>query len=152
MPVEFEFDPFDFYGIEKPEKKADQREALDQVAELIHTSVLDAVGSSKSPLKGYGKFRGLSKEYKKFKQSEGAGTSPNLELNGDLLDALRVMRSGSNIKMKVLKKQDPKADGHNNHSGESSLPLRRFIPKADDGDEFNRGIESDIKAILRSFK
>jgi hypothetical protein len=51
----------------------------------------------------------------------------------------------------VLSSDSDKADGHNNHSGESELPIRRFIPKAEDGETYKREILSEINAILRRY-
>lgn len=152
MPVEYTFNPFDFYGIKEPESSSDRNDALDAIADLIQTSILESVGNSKSPLMGYGKFPGLSKEYKKFKSGQGLGTAPNLEFEGDLLESLIVERRGDEVFVGVSGDQDGKADGHNNHSGQSKLPLRRFIPSRKDGDEFNRAISGEIKSILRSFR
>lgn len=144
--VKFEFDPFELAGIEPPERASDRREALSEISEFVLEQVLSHVGDQNSPVAGYGKFPALSKSYKEFKRSEGGTPVPNLELSGDMLNALKVKstREGT-IVMQITGKQGDKADGHNNHSGDSSLPLRRFIPAEDE--TFKRGILEGIARI-----
>lgn len=147
--VEFVFDPFEATGESVP-KGANKREVLDEISDYVKESILDAVGSHKSPVKGYS-WPKLSKDYKKFKESSGHPGVADLQFSGDLLDALQVKKTrGNKIKVVIEGAQAPKADGHNNHSGESQLPLRRFIPSADDGDEFKSDIIDGIAQIIRT--
>ena len=116
------------------------------MGDFLVEQILDSVGEQQSPIKGHGKFRALSKSYKAFKQEEGSGTDPNLELTGSMLDALTFRTTGSGIELGIFGKDAPKADGHNNFSGESKLPLRRFLP--DEGESFKPSIQKEVDRII----
>ena len=141
--VKFEFDPFEGKPTPK-EKKA----ALEEISFLVHAEILRKVSEGKSPVAGYGNFKKLNKDY--AKAQKGGDTTPNLELTGDMLTSLEVKPSRGKIVVQIKGKQGDKADGHNNHSGESQLPLRRFIP-ADD-EFFSRDIEQSINAIIQDYE
>jgi hypothetical protein len=147
--VIYEFDPFEVTGLKKP-KGANKREILRDVGDFLVETVLKDVSNTNSPVKGHGKFKRLSKDYKAFKKSQGAGTKPNLELEGDMLEALKYTTKGDKIQIGIKGKQGDKADGHNNHSGESELPLRRFIPA--EGETFKRGIIKGVKDIIKAYE
>ena len=149
--VAFEFDPFDELGIEPPKKKADRDEALARVAEVIKTEVLEYVAKGSSPVSGGPWKKSLSPEYKKLKQEESGVGFANMELSGDMLDALEVKKkSGTKLSLEIAGAEAPKADGHNNHSGESKLPERRFIPK--DDETFKKPIWDDVRRILKEYE
>lgn len=149
--VAFEFDPFEELGITPPKNKSARDEALERVAELVQTSVLEYVGDAKSPVKGGPWKRGLSPAYKKIKSQESSSTVANLELTGDMLDALEVVRKrGTTLSLQIEGEEAPKADGHNNHSGDSPLPERRFIPKG--GETLRSDIWRDVKRILQEYE
>lgn len=103
-----------------------------------------------SPVGNRGQFKKLNKEY--AKEQKGGNTTANLELDGDMLDALVSQnRRGSEIEFGIFKsKQVGKADGHNNFSGDSKLPTRRFIP--DEDENLKRDIEQKIKATIAEFQ
>jgi len=106
------------------------------------------VGESKSPLDG-SRFRALSKAYRIEKQAEGAPGVPNLELNGDMLSSLEYVEKEEGIEIGVFGSEAPKADGHNNLSGKSSLPERRFLPA--EGETFKSSIEKEIRGIVNDY-
>jgi hypothetical protein len=64
-----------------------------------------------------------------------------------MLEAIKTEVSGNTVTVKVTGKQGAKADGHCNHSGESRIPLRRFIPTAEE--TFKQPILNGIKKIIR---
>lgn len=103
-----------------------------------------------SPVGKRGQFKKLNKEY--AREQKGGNETPNLELDGDMLDALVSQnRRGSEIEFGIFKsKQVGKADGHNNFSGDSKLPTRRFIP--DEDENLKRDIEQKIKATIAEFQ
>lgn len=149
--VAFEFDPFEVLGISPPKNKSDRDEALERVAELVQTSVLEYVGEAKSPVKGGPWKRSLSPAYKKIKAEESGSTVANMELTGDMLDALEVVRKrGTKLSLQIEGEEAPKADGHNNHSGDSPLPERRFIPKG--RETLRDDIWRDVKRILQEYE
>ena len=147
-PVTYKFDPFKVTKTKKP-KGASKREILNEVQDFVVESVLDDVGATTSPVAGHGKFPKLTKKYRDIKKNL-ARPIANLEFSGDMLDSLKAPISGSELTLKVSQSQNDKADGHNNHSGKSSLPLRRFIPKG--SETFRPKILRGIKRIIKSFE
>ncbi len=130
------------------EKK--KREVLTDIGDLIIENTLVMVGDQKSPINGEGKFKPLSKDYKEFKQSEVGNKLANLELNGDLMSSVDYEIAGSKIKVGVFGSEAPKADGHNNLSGKSSLPQRRFLP--DKSQEYVSSVQKEIDRIIADAK
>lgn len=147
--VKFEFDPFELVKADPlPSRKASA--ALSDIADYVLESVLSDVADAKSPVAGYGAFPKLSKAYKSKKDSEGGTPIANLELSGDMLSALEVKKKGERLVLQIVGKEAAKADGHNNHSGDSELPLRRFIPT--DTETFKRDILTGISRIIESYR
>jgi len=112
----------------------------EDIADFIAESILDEVGAATSPVSGHGKFKRLSKEYKKFKRSQGGSGTRDLELTGDMLDALKVTVAGTNIKTQIGGKEGGKAEGNNDRS--------RFIPQTKEtwNAEIMRGVARIIRA------
>lgn len=137
------------FGFDKIKNSADRTEAKKEIGDLIVNEILRYVQDGSSPVSGYRQFKKLNKEY--AKEEKGGNTTPNMELNGDMLDSLKFeSRRGSDIEVGIFKSsQVGKADGHNNFSGDSKLPLRRFIP--DENESFKREIESKIKTIINDY-
>ena len=126
--------------------KAKKKEVANDIGELLVDEILSAVGSSKSPISGAG-WPGLSKDYKKFKEKKRRPGTANMEFTGDMLDSLTYKVDGEgNLEIGVFGKDAGKADGHNNFSGESSLPTRQFLPDQDKG--FKQTIKSSITSII----
>lgn len=149
-PVEYEFDPFELTGLKKP-KGAKKRDILRECSDYVKESVLESVGGQNSPVSGYGRFKKLSKGYKKQK-SKIASPVPNLELEGDMLNSLKVPVRDGSLVLKVSPGQNDKADGHCNFSGKSRLPLRRFIPNNKDDETFKRPIINGMRRIIKSYE
>lgn len=128
----------------------EQRTAVKkEVGDFIVEEILEAVSQGKSPVGGLGKFKELKKEY--ADAEKGGNRTPNLELLGDMLDSLTFEDAGNGIEVGIFDSDEvPKADGHNNFSGKSTLPLRRFIPRG--SEKFDRDIESGINDILEEFR
>lgn len=150
MPIKgnkifFEFDPIG----DKKLSASDKREALDAVADYVREQVLEYVAGNESPVSGGKWKKTLSKKYKAFKEAEGGTGIPNMELYGNMLDKLDVVKVGNKLSLQITGKEAEKADGHNNHSGDSKLPERRFIPDKDQ--TFKRDILQGINQIVDSF-
>lgn len=146
--VKFEFDPFE--GSDVKLTASEKSAALEEISFLVHAEILRNVSEGTSPVAGHGRFPRLNKEY--AKSQKGGNTLPNLELTGDMLSSMKVTTSKGKIYVRVTGKQGDKADGHCNHSGESSLPTRRFIPKEEDGEVFRRDITNSINEIISSYE
>lgn len=127
--------------------KSDRPQVLSDIADYLLEAALDDIGEGRSPVYG-SKWPALSKVYKKHKLEEGSKPIANLELSGDLLDALEAKVTGkSAITYGITdSSQTAKADGHNNLSGDSKLPLRRFVPGP--GETFRSGIMNQIQQII----
>lgn len=125
---------------------ADRRSAKDEIGEFLIDSILQNVGTAKSPIKGES-FPALTKDYKKSKVDQGAGTKANLELHGDMLDALVFKHTAKGVKVGILGEEAAKADGHNNFSGKSRITQRRFLPG--EGQAFKPSIETEVNSIIR---
>lgn len=112
---------------------------------LIEQTLLN-VAAAKSPISGEAWKKSLNPEYKKLKESAGGTGIANLEANGDLMTALGFETTDTGIKLFISGDQAPKADGHNNFSGDSLLPQRRFLPDA--GQEYKRDIKKGVDLII----
>ena len=129
-----------------------------EVGDYIVNETLRHVGNGNSPVKGEGRFKSLSKDY--AKKYHGGRTLPILEVEGDLLEALRTEnKAGNKIWTGIKGTQAPKADGHNQISGEAKAWAartdrakykRRFIP--DEGQAYNAKITKGINEILNSHR
>lgn len=144
--VEFEFDPFEMAGVD-PDKVKNKRELLKASADYALEQTLEHVARGESPVEGHGKFPALSPKYKAKKKASGRPGAPDLFFEGDMLPDLKTKTSDTVWIGHKNKKQAAKADGHNNHSGESELPLRRYVP--DEGETFKKSIRQGIKRIIR---
>lgn len=148
--VVYKFDPFDEVGVDAPEKKRSHKKALEEIAEYVRDEILQYVGEGKSPVSGGAWKRSLSPEYKKLKKEISGSDFANMELYGDMLDSLEYRIKGDTIEIGWFSgEQAAKADGHNNFSGESTLPTRQSIPK--ENQSFKRDIVSGMKAIAKEF-
>jgi len=92
-------------------------------------------------------FKPLSKSYAKYKQAQGNSPVPNLELDGDMLDALDYRITPDGIELGVFGAQAGKADGHCDFSGDSNIPTRRFLPEDSLG-RYQRDVDMIIQDAL----
>jgi len=127
--------------------KESRKAALNDVGEFIRDSILDYVGEGKSPVKGEGSFKKLNKNYADNQKS--GDRLANLDLNGDMLDALdfRTSVTASKITVGIFRKSE--AIKAYNHNVGDTLPKRRFIP--DESQEFKEEIKRGIKRILQDY-
>lgn len=146
MKLFYEFNPFDeFPDIKVPANK--RRETQERIAEFVKEQVLDYVGEGTSPVAGEGKFPALSSSYKSYKKTVSSSAIPNLELTGDMLNALDVVPvNGRKLRLQIEGKEAQKAEGHCQLKGPGYLPKRRFIPS--EKQTFRKEIWEGIKDIL----
>lgn len=149
--VSYVFDPFEIAGVDPDNlSESDKTSVLEEVSDLVLTQVLKDTSQGLSAVTGRQWKITLNEDYAKRKQAAGGTPIANLELEGDLLQAVRIVREGdTKLKLFVEEDQSDKADGHNNHSGDSKLPRRRFIPNEDDGDTFRAGINKQITKVVK---
>lgn len=83
-----------------------------------------------------------------MKQGISSTASANLELTGKMLDALTVKVKGNQLEYFVDdESQQGKVDGHNNFTGKSKIPTRKFIPDTDES--LRAGILKEIKTLVK---
>jgi len=120
-----------------------------EVGEFVVEEILRSVSAGDSPVAGRNKFKRLNRDY--ADAEKGGNTTPNLELDGDMLDSLTFKNSTKGVQVGIFAASEvPKADGHNNFSGKSKLPTRRFVP--DKSEKFDADIERGITAIVNEFR
>ena len=118
-----------------------------EIGNLLVDEILRKVSGGNSPVKNRGRFKILDKEY--ANDEKFGNRNPNLDLDGDMLNSLTFRSRGSKIEVGIFdRSQVPKADGHNNFSGQSKLPVRRFIPNTNE--KFDDDITSRVKKIIAS--
>jgi len=135
-----------------------REEAKRRAGNYLLNEIFRNVGTGASPVEGEGKFKLLDKKY--AKKEHGGRRLSILELEGDLLAALKVTDIGGNsLEVGVKGKEAPKADGHNQLSNEAKLwaaskekpfPKRRFIPASNQ--KFKASITEGINRILDGFR
>lgn len=126
-----------------------RKQAKQEVGNFVVNEILRFVEQGNSPVKNLGKFKQLTEKY--AQENKGGNRTPNLELFGDMLDSLTSRNRKDGVEVGIFARSEvPKADGHNNFSGDSKLPQRRFIPE--ENQTFKRRITSGIKDIVQSFE
>jgi hypothetical protein len=142
----------DMTDIPRDRRKDAKRDASD----FLKNEILRRVQDGRSPVQGEGRFKRLEKDY--AKDQKGGVRTANLQLEGDLLDSLKDhSRASDRIDMGHKGKEAPKADGHNQLSGEAkawaskkNYPKRRYIP--DDKQNFTSSIRKGIDRILDEYR
>ena len=145
----FEFKPELPDNLSRSEKKA----LLTDIGDYLVTEILTYVADGNSPVSGYGEFKKLNPNYAE-NQKTGDRT-PNLELNGDMLEALTFEIVGDAIKVGIFDDdQAIKSYGHNtgmkgHPTLEGKVPVRRFIPDKDE--KLKKDITGYVETIIQDF-
>lgn len=126
-------------------KKVKER-AIDEVGNYLVEQTIVNSSQGKSPVSGEGNYPALSPIYKKKKVEEGGVPKPNLELEGAMYDETDFVATKDGLKIGVFGERAAAADGHNNLSGKSKLPQRRFLP--DEGQRYRKDIETEAQRII----
>lgn len=132
--------------------KSERDELLAEIGDYTVTSMLDYIGEGKSPVDGRS-FKKLSEKY--ADREKGGSRVSNLELDGDMLDALEFEISKGKLKVGIFDEdQAIKAYGHQTgfegHPWlEGKAPARRILPEK--GEEFVGRIKSGIDDIIEEF-
>lgn len=134
----------DLDGIPKDEREAAKAEVMDFLKEQM---LLD-IGEAKSPVTGRA-FKKLSKDYAEYKEGESSSPIANMELTGDMLDALLVVDKGGS-KIEVGWFDGIETAKAYNHTVGDTLPMRPLIPQP--SENFHSGIMSEIENILEGYR
>lgn len=121
------------------------------VGEFLVESILDSVASQKSPVAGEGwpalGSKSKTKAYNKLKKRLNGNEQANMELEGDMLNALKFQPTDEGVEIGFFNTDEAnKADGHNKLSGRTNkTPKRRFLPRQ--GQRWDGPIQEEIKRI-----
>ncbi len=137
-----DIDLFEGRPLPKKVKKLIQEE----VGSYLVEQTLSSMGEKKSPIQGAPNFAPLSKNYKKRKLEEVGSGEANLEFDGIMKDDTDFQPTEDGIKLGVFGERAGAADGHNNLSGKSQLPLRKFLP--DEGENYKPKIVKEVERII----
>jgi len=137
-----ELDLFEGRNLNRTTKKRIQEE----VGSFLVEQTLASMGEKKSPVAGSPNFPPLSKNYKKRKLEEVGSSEANLEFDGVLKDELDFTPTKDGIEIGVYGERAGAADGHNNLSGKSRIPLRQFLP--DEGQKYKAPIQREVERII----
>lgn len=120
----------------------------DAAGQFLGEKIKEYCAKSTSPVSGGDWKKSLSKEYKKLKENATGRNKADMDLTGEMLEALGFVATRDTVEIGIFEgSQVGKADGHNNHSGDSNLPERKFIPEKDE--DFKRNIMSELKEYLQ---
>jgi len=118
----------------------------EDVGNFLVEQTLISMNEKKSPVQGEGGFQPLSKLYKKKKLEEVGSGEANLEFDGVMKDELEFHPTKTGIEIGVYGERAGAADGHNNLSGKSQLPTRRFLP--DEGQSYKKPLQTEVDRII----
>lgn len=127
-------------------KKSTKKRIQEEVGQYLVEQTLVSMNEKKSPVQGAPNFQALSGKYRQRKKEEVGSTEANLEFEGVMKDELNFEATENGIAIGVYGDRAPAADGHNNLSGKSKLPLRQFLP--DEGQNYKRNITKEVDRIV----
>jgi hypothetical protein len=127
-------------------KKATKARIQEEVGQYLVEQTLINMAEKKSPVQGVGSFKALSKDYKKRKLEEVGSGEANLEFDGIMKDETDFEPTDNGLAIGVFGERAGAADGHNNLSGKSQLPLRQFLP--DVGQAYKKPIAKEVDRII----
>ncbi len=130
----------------RPLKKATKARIQEEVGNYLVEQTLINMNEKKSPVQGAPGFKALSKGYKKRKLEEVGSGEANLEFDGLMKDETDFEPTERGIAIGVFGERAGAADGHNNLSGKSDLPLRQFLP--DVGQKYKAPIAKEVDRIV----
>ena len=151
----FEFNPFS--KSEAKLSRSAKAEAAEEIRNYIKEQVLADIGEGSSPVRGGSWKKSLSPDYKAVKSSQSSTSFANLELIGEMLDALDVkIISGNRMSLEVAASQAKKADGNNRGTyGKGTrtnlAKARTFIPYKQ-GQTLSDEIWDGINSIISEFE
>lgn len=153
MAIKFDFDPEKLTGIKIPKK--DRREALEEVADFVKEQILAKTADGESSVQGGKWKRKITKDYwKNVKSDESSANFANMELTGDMMDALDTLVVSGKVRIQIAGQEADKAEGNLLGSyGRSPDPskAREFMPHKR-GQQLSSDIVSGIAKILERYE
>lgn len=138
--VSYEFDVPIPDGIPKGERK----NFLKEVGSYLVDAMLDSIGDGVSPVTGK-PFKELSKKY--ADKEKGGKRLANLDLTGDMLNALTYKIEGNKVIVGVFDKEQ--AIKLYNHNVGDTVPQRQVVPN--EKQAFNKKIMEGIEYITEDY-
>ena len=152
MAIKYDFDPFKLTGVKVP--KADRAQALEEAANFVKEKILLNTGDGKTSVAGGRWVKSLTPEYKKRKLEESGVGTANLELTGEMLDALEVYaQSSTKIRIEVTGSENQgKAEGHltGQYGNSSRTRPRQFMPQG--SEELSPDIVRGLREVLERYE
>lgn len=152
MAIKYDFDPMKLTGVKVP--KENRADALDEVATFVKEQILSRTADGKTSVKGGRWKKKLSPDYLKKKKEETGVGYANLELSGDMLDALDTKVVSGKVRIEIAGEEAGKAEGNLLGSyGKDPDPskAREFMPYKR-GQELSPEIMDGVKRILRRYE
>lgn len=108
---------------------------------------------AKSPVKYHNPYKGLSEKYADFKKKKGKLPIPNLRLNDDMLNSIKVESTKKGFTLKITNSTEKKKAYNHNTPKDSinKLPRRQFIPDDQNKGEFKPAIKRELLKKLKEF-
>jgi len=153
MAIRHDFDPEKLAGIKIA--RGAKREALEEVAEFVREAILSNSAEGKTSVAGGRWKRKITKDYwKNVKSEESSANYANMELTGDMLDALQTKVVSGKVRIEIAGAEEPKAEGNLLGSygrAPDSSQAREFMPHRR-GQQLSPDIVAGIKQILERYE
>jgi hypothetical protein len=153
MAIKYDFDPEKLTGIKIA--RGAKRDALDEVADFVKEAILSNTADGKSSVKGGHWKKKITKPYwKNVKSEESNANFANMELTGDMLDALETRVVSGKVRIEIAGDQADKAEGNllGSYGREpDTSKAREFMPHKR-GQELSPDIVAGIKDILERYE
>ena len=126
-----------------------QRAAKQEVGEYLVNETIRYMEAGRPPVAGESSWPRLDKVY--AKEEHNGDRTPTLNATGRLRDSLQFRTTDNGVEVGIFhKSQQAKADGHNNFSGNSALPQRRFVPS--EQQNYKAEIMVNVERILEAYR
>lgn len=131
-----------------------EREELNaEIGDYLVTAMLDMIADGHSPVAGAGNFKNLTEKY--ADREKGGDQTPNMEMEGDLLNSLTFEADAYSVKVGFWDESEAiKAYGHitgfKGHPWlEGKVTPRKLLPNAKE--KFNSEIQEGIDQLIEEF-
>lgn len=128
-----------------------EREAIKaRAGDILLDEVMEFTAKSNSPVKGKGRFKALSKEYKAVKKKQGKGTKANLRLDLDMLPSIKVVKKKDGVELTITDSIEKKKAY--NHIVGDTVPSRSFLPDDAQSETFKKPINDRVNREINAVK
>lgn len=152
MAIRYDFDPMALTGIKVP--KEDREAALADVATYVKEQILSKSADGESSVRGGRWKKKLTPGYLERKKEESGVGYADMQLTGDMLDALQTEVVGRKVRIEIAGDEADKAEGNLLGSyGRDPDPskAREFMPHKK-GQQLSPDIVAGVKSILKRYE